>query len=111
MADDLTHLHDLALGVVNRAHGIELLDAKALGLEQFAGRALGEATGNDNVWLEYENILGLAGQLWIAARLRRGPGSRGIARIRTQTDDLLGIGERQQELVGTDINRSNARLG
>ena len=62
MPDQVAHLAQLFLDIVQQARGVEFDHALALRLEQFAGGTLGVAAGHHNVRLERKHILGFTGQ-------------------------------------------------
>ncbi len=62
MLDQRAHLAELFLDVVERAGGIEFGDLQSLVLQEFAGRALGEAAGDNDIRPQRQHVLGLAGQ-------------------------------------------------
>ena len=96
MPHQLTHAQNLPPRLIERAHRVELLDTKAFGLEQFTRRALGKATGDNEVRLQHQHVFRLAGELWKTRSLGSRPRPQRIARVRAEAGDLLGIGKRQQ---------------
>ena len=75
MLHEIAHLANLLLDVVQRARGIELDDAQSLLLQQLPCRALGKAPGDDDIRLQNQLVLGLAGKSWELRGLCRIPGS------------------------------------
>ena len=109
MPDQIAHLTKLLLHVVQRARGVELDDAKTFLLEQFPRRALGKAAGDHDIRLQHQHILRLAGELRKPAGFRHVPRAGRIARIGTEPENLPGICQRHQQLIGAQIDRSKAR--
>ena len=109
MAGDVTGLADLefCFGEVSRHR--EFGEMKALGLQQLPRRTLVEQARNDDVGIYEQHVLGAAGQNRIAGDVTRRLGLPAIAREPAQTQNLLGVSQRQQQLVGADIHRHHAR--
>ena len=92
MTQQFAHLQHLLLRVVERTRHVEFRDTQALLLQQLPGFTLGEAAGHHDVGFQDQHVLGFARQAWKAARRLRGRGAVRVAGIRTEADDLLGVG-------------------
>jgi hypothetical protein len=82
---------------------------KAFRLQQLARRALVEQAGDDDVRFQQQHVLGAARQDRETARLVGGKGLPGLAGISAEAQNLLGIGEREQQLIAADVHRDDAR--
>ncbi len=109
MPGNLAHLPHLDLGVVDRARRIELDDAETLLLQKLARRAPREEARHHDVGPKHQHVLRFAGQAREPDGGARGPGPRGIARIGAQAEDLFRISEREEKLVGANVDRGDPR--
>ena len=109
MLHEVAHLANLLLHVVQRAGGIEFDNAQPFFFQQLPRRALGEAPGDDDVRPQNQYVLGLAGEFWELSGLCRIPGSRAIAGIGAETENLRRVRQRHQQLIGAEIDRGDPR--
>ena len=70
-----------------------------------------ESTGGDYVGPEQQNILRAAGQKRKASCAIAEQALPRVAREAGKAHDLVGIGDREQHLVGADIHGDDARAG
>ena len=70
-------------------------------LEHLPGRQLGKTAGDDEIRLQDQDIFRRAGKFWELAGLGGIPGEGRIARVGAQPEDLPGVGQGHQKLVGT----------
>ena len=110
MSHDFTHLANLGFYFAEIARHRKFGEAKPLRFQQLPGRALVEQAGDDDIGLQHQDILGAARQNRIAASVFCREGLPGVARIPAEPDDLRGIRQRYQELIGADVHRGHARL-
>ena len=96
--------------LIERARRRELGDLEALVLQQLARGAFCEAAGDDQIWLQCQHILRLAGEQAEVRRLVLVPRTEGIARKWAETENLFGIGEGDEQLIRAQIDRGDARL-
>ena len=109
MPGDVAGLADLEPRFGERSRHGEFGQMKPLGLQQFPRRTLVEQAGNDNVGFCEQYVLGPTGQDRIAPHVVRRQRLPTATRKPAQPDDLLGVGQRQQQLIGADVHRHHAR--
>src|SRR6185437_16352296 len=100
-SDYVTHSANLLLGLVERARDGKFDHVKTVRLEQVARRPLVEQACDHDVGLEHQDVFGAARQRSVSTGIRL-PGLETIARKTAETDNLGGIGQRQQKLIGAD---------
>jgi hypothetical protein len=109
MAGDLAHLADLLPHLAKAARQRKLDEIDAVGFQEVPRRSLVVLARRDDVGLEHQNVLGAARQDWKMAGAFAEPALPRVAREPAQAQDLPGIGQRQQQLIGANIHRHDAR--
>jgi hypothetical protein len=91
MPDDFTHLADLGFYFGEVARHRKFGEMEPVRFQQLPGRALVEQTGDDDIGLQHQDILGAARQNRIAARIGSREGLPGVARIPAETHNLRRV--------------------
>ena len=109
MLHEIAHLADLLLHVVQRARGIEFDDAQPFSFSSSRVARLVKRPATTTSGLKHQYVLGLAGEFRELCGLCRIPGSRAIAGIGAETENLRRIRQRHQQLIGAEIDRGDPR--
>ena len=113
MAEQLCDLADLRDPGGQIVHERDPDDPKSEDVQQPLRQRAVPGTDQDEVGLERDHGFRGPAQQRIRQRLVGNDRDRRIVRIGRQRDDLVGVGERDHELVGADIERRHApgRIG
>ncbi len=111
MLHDLAHLANLGLHFLEIARHRELGKAKAFLLQKFARRSLVKQARHNDIGPQHQYVFGTSRQNPVPVRVVGRPGFKPVARIAAETEDLLRIGQRYQQLIGTYVHRGDARQG
>jgi len=105
---DLTHL---LFGIRDAARRVEQVEPVAEPGEHLARVAFGEAARQHEVRRKREDALRARGAMGKRGCLTDDGREIGVGCVDGQRGDLAGVGERQQQLIGAQIDRDDALRG